>query len=116
MRSLKSNLLAVHGFRPAPIFVRRRCKYTHLFSNNKQNMKKIIVFFKNWLFNVRKKNAIKKAQQLANEQRRKFLVLNFKGKPTVVSMKQIKFWISTKQVNKDADYFREMALYTAMPK
>ena len=39
MRSLKSNLLAVHGFRPAPIFVRRRCKYTHLFSNNKQNMK-----------------------------------------------------------------------------
>jgi hypothetical protein len=43
-------------------------------------------------------------------------VLNFKGKPTVVSMKQIKFWISTKQVNKDADYFREMALFTAMPK
>ena len=68
------------------------------------------------LFNVRKKNAIKKAQQLANEQRRKFLVLNFKGKPTVVSVKQIKFWISTKQVNKDADYFREMALYTAMSK
>ena len=79
-------------------------------------MEKIIVFFKNWLFNVRKKNAIKKAQQLANEQRRKFLVLNFKGKPAIVSMKQIKFWISTKQVNKDADYFREMALYTAMPK
>ena len=79
-------------------------------------MEKIIVFFKNWLFNVRKKNAIKKAQQLANEQRRKFLVLNFNGKPTVVSMKHIKFWISTKQVNKDADYFREMALYTAMSK
>ena len=52
-------------------------------------MKKIIIFFKNWLFNVRKKNAIKRAQQLANEQRRKFLVLNFNGKPTVVSMKQI---------------------------
>ena len=79
-------------------------------------MEKIIILFKNWLFNVRKKNAIKKAQQLANEQRRKFLVLNFNGKPTVVSMKQIKFWISTKQVNKDADYFREMALYTAMSK
>ena len=75
-----------------------------------------IILFKNWLFNVRKKQAIKQAQQLANEQRRKFLVLNFKGKPTVVSMKQIKFWISTKQVNKSADYFREMALYTAMPK
>ena len=39
-------------------------------------MKKIIVFFKNWLFNVRKKQAIKQAMQLANEQRRKFLVLN----------------------------------------
>ena len=61
-------------------------------------MEKIIILFKNWLFNVRKKNAIKKAQQLANEQRRKFLVLNFKSTPTVVSMKQIKFWISTKQV------------------
>lgn len=79
-------------------------------------MQKIIFFFKNWLFNVRKKNAIKKAQQLANEQRRKFLVLNINGKPTVVSMKQIKFWINTKHVNKDADYFREMALYTAMSK
>ena len=81
-------------------------------------MEKIIIFFKNWLFNVRKKRAIKQAQQLANEQRRKFLVLNFKGKPTVVSMKQIKFWISTKQVKRryDADYFREMALFTAMPK
>lgn len=79
-------------------------------------MKKIIIFFKNWLFDVRKKRAIKQAQQLANEQRRKFLVLNFKGKPTVVSMKQIKLWVSTKQVNKDADYFREMALFTAMPK
>lgn len=79
-------------------------------------MKRIIIAYKNWLFNIRKKNAIKKAQQLANEQRRKFLVLNFNGKPTVVSMKQIKFWISTKQVNKNADYFRKMALFTAMPK
>lgn len=79
-------------------------------------MKKIIIFFKNWLFNVRKKNAIKKAQQLANEQRRKFLVLNFKGKPTVISMQQIHLLIRTKQVNKNADFFRDMALYTAMPK
>ena len=63
-------------------------------------MKKIIIAYKNWHFNIRKKQAIKRAQQLANEQRRKFLVLNFNGKPTVVSMKQIKFWISTKQVNK----------------
>lgn len=35
-------------------------------------MKKFIILFKNWLFNVRKKQAIKKAQQLANEQRRNF--------------------------------------------
>ena len=61
-------------------------------------MKRIQFAIKNWLFNIRKKQAIKRAQQLANEQRLKFLVLNFNGKPTVVSMKQIKFWISTKQV------------------
>lgn len=79
-------------------------------------MKKIIIYFKNWLFNLRKQRAIKQAQQLANEQRRKFLVLNFNGKPTVVSMKQCKEWIRKKQVNVNADYFREMALYTAMPK
>lgn len=78
-------------------------------------MKKIIIYFKNCLFNIRKKQAIKKAQQLADEQRRKFLVLNFKGKPTVVSMKQCKQLIRTKQVKVDADFFREMALYTAMP-
>ena len=81
-------------------------------------MKKIIFFFKNWLFNVRKKQAIKKAQQLATEQRRKFLVLNFNGKPTVISMKDIHKLIRTKQVKRrdDADYFREMALLTVMPK
>ena len=80
-----------------------------------KTMKKNFFFFKNWLFSIRKKKAIKQAQQLANEQRRKFLVLNLNGKPTVVSMKQIKHWIRTKQVHKDADYFRKMALYTARP-
>ena len=81
-------------------------------------MKKVILFFKNWLFNVRKKQAIKRAQQLANEQRKKFLVLNFNGKPTVISMKDIHKLIRTKQVKRryDANYFREMALFTAMPK
>ena len=81
-------------------------------------MKKFIIAYKNWLFNVRKKQAIKKAQQLANEQRRKFLVLNFNGKPTVISMKDIHKLIRTKQVKRrdDADYFREMALLTVMPK
>lgn len=87
-----------------------------LFLINKHKYEKIIFCFKNWLFNVRKKQAIKKAQQLANEQRRKFLVLNFKGKPTVISMQQIHLLIRTKQVNKNADFFRDMALYTAMPK
>ena len=73
-------------------------------------MKKVIIFFKNWLFNIRKKNAIKKAQQLANEQRRKFLVLNFNGKPTVISMKDIHKLIRTKQVKHRyaANYFREI--------
>ena len=81
-------------------------------------MKKIIFFFKKWLFNIRKKNAIKRAQQLANEQRKKFLVLNFNGKPTVISMKDIYKLIRTKQVKRcyDANYFREMVLFTAMPK
>jgi len=78
-------------------------------------MEKIIVFFKNWLFNVRKKNAIKKAQQLANEQRMKFLVLNFNGKPVAVSMQHIKKLIRTKRIKGSAEYYRDMALYTAMP-
>ena len=83
-----------------------------------KTIKKIIICFKNWLFNIRKKNAIKRAQQLANEQRKKFLVLNFNGKPTVISMQDIHKLIRTKQVKRryDADYFREMALFTAMPK
>jgi hypothetical protein len=79
-------------------------------------MKKIIVFVKNWLFTIKLKRAIRKAQRLAKEQRRKFIVLNFNGKPVVISMRQIKFWIRTKQINKSADYFRDMALYIAMPK
>ena len=58
-------------------------------------MEKVIIFFKNWLFNVRKKQAIKRAQQLANEQRKKFLVLNFNGKPTFISMKDIHTLIMT---------------------
>ena len=88
------------------------------FQITNKTMEKVIIFFKNWLFNVRKKQAIKRAQQLANEQRKKFLVLNFNGKPTVISMKDIHKLIRTKQVKRryDADYFREMAFFTAMPK
>ena len=78
-------------------------------------MKKIKYFFKNWLFNYRKKRAIKKAQELANEQRMKFLVLNFNGKPVAVSMQHIKKLIRTKRIKGSAEYYRDMALYTAMP-
>ena len=61
-------------------------------------MKKIIFFFKNWLFSIRKKKAIKQAQQLANEQRRKFLVLNLNGKPTVVSSFKRSFILSNQSL------------------
>ena len=77
-------------------------------------MKKVILFFKNWLFNVRKKNAIKRAQQLANEQRKKFLVLNFNGKPTVISMRDIKRLIKTRQLKGTPDFYRDMAYSTAI--
>lgn len=77
--------------------------------------KKLIFYFKNWLFDYRKKRAIKKAQELANEQRMKFLVLNFNGKPVVVSMQHIKKLIRTKRIKGSAEYYRDMALYTAMP-
>ena len=79
-------------------------------------MKKIIVFFKNWVFTIRLKRAIRKSQRLANEQRRKFLVLNFNGKPVVISMRDIKMLIRTRQIKGTADFYRDMALYTAMPK
>ena len=62
-------------------------------------MKKVIIFFNNCLFNVRKKNAIKRAQQLANEQRKKFLVPNFNGKPTVVSKKLTKMSVKREKMH-----------------
>ena len=77
-------------------------------------MKKVIIFFKNWLFSVRKKQAIKRAQQLANEQRKKFLVLNFNGKPTVISMRDIKRLIKTRQLKGTPDFYRDMAYSTAI--
>ncbi|MGN0224978.1 MAG: hypothetical protein ACI4A7_02705 [Prevotella sp.] len=79
-------------------------------------MKKIILFFKNWVFTIRLKSAIRKAQRLADEQRHKFLVLNFNGKPTVISMRDIKMLIRTRQLKGTPDFYRDMALYTAMPK
>ena len=78
-------------------------------------MKKIIRKFKEWLFDFRKKRAIRQAQTLANEQRRKFLVLNISGKPVVTSMQRIRHLVRTKQIKYTADYYRCRALYEAMP-
>ena len=71
--------------------------------------------FKEWRFNRRKNRAIRQAQQLANEQRCKFLVMNISGKPVVTSMQRIRHLIRTKQLKHTADYYRRMALYEAMP-
>ena len=68
-----------------------------------------------WLFDYRKKRAIKQADQLAKEQRLKQLVLVYRGKPVVLSMQRIKYLIRTKQLKRTADFYREKALYTAMP-
>lgn len=68
-----------------------------------------------WLFYFRKKKAIKEADQAAKEQRRKQLVLVYRGKPVVLSMQGIKYLIRTKRLKRTADFYREKALYTAMP-
>ena len=77
---------------------------------------KLVNAFKSWRFNRQKAAAIRQAQQLANEQRRKFLVLNFNGKPTVISMQNIRHLIKTHRLLGTADFYREMALFTAYPK
>lgn len=79
-------------------------------------MEKIIVFFKNWLFDWRKERAIKKAERMCEQQRRKFLVLVYKGKPTVFSMQQIKHLIRTKKLKGTPDLYRDIALATVNPK
>ena len=81
----------------------------------KKKMKKFYQKFKEWHFERRKNRAIKQAQQLANEQRCKFLVMNISGKPVVTSMQRIRHLIRTKQLKHTADYYRRMALYEAMP-
>lgn len=72
-------------------------------------------FFKKLVFNLRKRRAIRKADTLAREQRRKFLVLVYRGKPIVVSMQQIKLLIRQKKLHRSTDFYRDVALYTAMP-
>lgn len=68
-----------------------------------------------WLFNFRMKRAIKRADQLAKEQRMKQLVLIYRGKPVVFSMQRIKKLIRTKRLRGTAEFYRNIALYIAMP-
>lgn len=74
--------------------------------------------FKAWLFEFRRKRAIKKAQRMADEQRRKYLVLVYKGKPVVVSMQGIRHMIRTHRLGKGftVETARSIALYSAMPR
>ena len=78
-----------------------------------QNIKKRI---DKWLFDWRKERAIKKAERMCQEQRRKFLVLVYRGKSTVFSMQQIKHLIRTKKLRGTPDLYREIALATVYPK
>lgn len=79
-------------------------------------MKKFYQKFKEWHFERRKNRAIKQAQQLANEQRMKFLVLNIGGKPIVTSMQRIRQLVKARRIKYSPDYYRSRALYTAMPR
>ena len=78
-----------------------------------QNIKKSI---DRWLFDWRKERAIKQAERLCEEQRRKFLVLVYRGKPTVFSMQQIKLLIRQKKLRGTPDLYRDIALCTVYPK
>ena len=78
-----------------------------------QNIKKS---FDEWLFDWRKERAIRKAERLCEEQRRKFLVLVFRGKPIVLSMQQIKRLIRQKKLRGTPELYRDMALATVYPK
>ena len=75
-------------------------------------------YFKALLFDWRKKRAIKKAQNDAELQRKKFLVLVFNGKPVVVSMQGIKRMIRQHRFSKDftAETACKCAIYIAYPK
>ena len=78
------------------------------------NLKKL---FDAYLFEWRRKRAIKKAQREADLQRRKYLVLVENGKPVVVSMKGIKKMIRQHRFTKGftADTACKIAIYIAYP-
>lgn len=79
-------------------------------------MMNIVKFFREWSFNFRKNRAIKKADCLAQERRQKYLVLYWRKQFIVMSMQRIKTLIRTKQMRYSPEYYRDHAVYTAMPK
>lgn len=52
-------------------------------------------FFKAWLFELRLRRAIKKADRLRNRYSRKFFVINLCGRPMVVSKRHIQHLAAT---------------------
>lgn len=74
--------------------------------------------FKALLFDFRKKRAIKKAQKLANLNRRKYLVMVWGGKPRVISSQGVKRLIRQHRFTKDftAQKARNIAIFEAMPR
>lgn len=80
-------------------------------------LKLISKLIRAYIFDWRKKRAISKAQRLADEQRRKFLVLVYDGKPVAVSMQGLKHLIRTKCFpNLTPDMACKRAIYIAFPK
>lgn len=75
-------------------------------------IKKLI---KAYIFDWRKERAIKEADRLTREQRRKLLVLVFNGKPVAVSMQQVKQLIRKRKLHCSPEKIREIALYTTNP-
>lgn len=74
--------------------------------------------FQAWLFDFRKKRAIRKAQKEANLHRRKYIVLVWGGRPSVVSMQGVKRLIRQHRFTKGftAETAIKMAIYVAMPR
>lgn len=77
----------------------------------------VIKYFKAIIFEWRKKRAIKKAINDATLYRKKFLVIIFKGRPTVVSMQAIKALIRKKRFAKEfsPEKAEKLAIFIAYP-
>lgn len=67
-----------------------------------------------WLFEWRKKRAVKQAQHDANTYRRKYLVLVKNGRPVVVSMQGVKKLIRFAK-GFTAETARKIAIFEANP-